>query len=90
MKRRWVRWLPAAVIPAAIAAGALIAPIAAGAADLPSKTPADVLKLVAASDVRSFSGTVEQSSDLGLPSLPSFGSGSGSGSGSERDAMNVL
>jgi outer membrane lipoprotein-sorting protein len=88
MKRRWVRWLPAAVIPAAIAAGALIAPIAAGAADLPSKTPADVLKLVASSDVRSFSGTVEQSSDLGLPSLPSIGSGSGSGS--QSDATNTL
>jgi outer membrane lipoprotein-sorting protein len=86
MKRRWVRWLPAAVIPAAIAAGALIAPIAAGAADLPSKTPADVLKLVASSDVRSFSGTVEQSSDLGLPSLPSIGSGSGS----QSDATNAL
>ncbi|MFF1633190.1 outer membrane lipoprotein carrier protein LolA [Leifsonia sp. NPDC058248] len=86
MKRRWVRWLPAAVIPAAIAAGALIAPLTAGAADLPSKTPADVLKLVAASDVRAFSGTVEQSSDLGLPSLPTVGSGPGS----QSDATNVI
>jgi len=40
------------------------------------KSPADVLRLVAASDTRSFSGTIEQSSDLGLPSLPSTSSGS--------------
>lgn len=89
MKRRWVRWLPAAVIPAAIAAGALIAPMAAGAADLPSKTPSDVLKLVAASDVRAFSGTIEQSSDLGLPSMPSV-SGGGAASSSSSDASDAL
>ena len=91
MKRRWVRWLPAAVVPVAIAAGAIVAPLAAGAADLPSKTPDEVLRLVAASDVKAFSGTVEQNSDLGLPSLPSTGPGSGAGSASGAgDAASII
>ncbi|GAB3578674.1 outer membrane lipoprotein carrier protein LolA [Leifsonia lichenia] len=91
MKRRWVRWLPAAVVPVAIAAGAIVAPLAAGAADLPSKTPDEVLSLVAASDVKAFSGTVEQSSELGLPSIPSTGPGSSAGSGSGTgDAASII
>ncbi len=89
MKRRWVRWLPAVAVPVAIAAGAIVAPLAAGAADLPSKTPDEVLKLVAGSETRSFSGTVEQSSHLGLPSIPSLGSGSGA-SPSEQSAASTL
>lgn len=42
------------------------------------RSPEDVLRLVASSDTRAFSGTVQQHSDLGLPSLPSGLSGSGS------------
>ncbi|MBO1738458.1 DUF2092 domain-containing protein [Leifsonia sp. TF02-11] len=76
MKHRLVRWLPAVVVPVAIAAGAIAIPLAAGAADLPVKSPADVLRLVASSNTKAFSGTVEQSSDLGLPSLPKTGGGS--------------
>ncbi|WP_285116562.1 outer membrane lipoprotein carrier protein LolA [Leifsonia sp. fls2-241-R2A-40a] len=70
MEHRWLRWAPAVVVPAVIAAAVVITPLAAGASDLPVSTPADVLHLVAASNTRSFSGTVEQNSDLGLPSLP--------------------
>lgn len=88
MKHPWVRWLPAAVVPVAIAAGAIIAPLAAGAADLPSKTPDEVLRLMAASETRSFSGTVEQTSHLGLPTLPSVGSGPGSSS--DQSAASTL
>lgn len=84
MKRRWVRWLPAVVVPAVIGAGVLIAPLAAGAADLPSKSPREVLALVSSSDSRAFSGTIEQTSDLGLPTLPSTSPGSGSGTGSSE------
>lgn len=76
MKHRLVRWLPAIVVPVAIAAGAIAIPLAAGAADLPVKSPEDVLRLVASSDTKAFSGTVEQSSDLGLPSLPKATGGS--------------
>ena len=70
MEHRWIRWAPAVVVPVAIAAAVIVTPLAAGATDLPVKSPSDVLRLVAASDTRSFSGTVEQTSDLGLPSLP--------------------
>jgi outer membrane lipoprotein-sorting protein len=91
MKRRWVRWLPAVVVPAVIGAGVLIAPLTAGAADLPSKSPQEVLALVSSSDSRAFSGTIEQTSDLGLPTLPSTSPGSGSGTGpSEADASSAL
>jgi outer membrane lipoprotein-sorting protein len=76
MKHRLLRWLPAVVVPAAIAAAVIVTPIAAGAADLPVKSPADVLRLVASSDTHAFSGTVSQTSDLGLPSIPSVAKGS--------------
>jgi outer membrane lipoprotein-sorting protein len=66
----WRRWLPAAVVPAVIAGGAVLGTVQAGAAtDLPDKTPQEVLEMVADSSVRSLSGTVEQRSELGLPQL---------------------
>jgi outer membrane lipoprotein-sorting protein len=85
MKHRWVRWLPAVAVPAAIAAGAIVAPLAAGAADLPARSPQDVLELVAASDARAFSGTLEQSSELGLPELPTSAK-----TGASDDAGSIL
>ncbi|HEV7183913.1 MAG TPA: DUF2092 domain-containing protein [Leifsonia sp.] len=92
MRHRWVRWLPAAVVPAVIAGGVLLAPLAAGASDLPSKTPQEVLSFVAASNTRAFSGTIEQSSHLGLPSIPNVGTGSGSigSSKSQADASSIM
>lgn len=89
MKHRLVRWLPAIVVPVAIAAGAIAIPLAAGAADLPVKSPEDVLRLVASSDTKAFSGTVEQSSDLGLPSLPKVTGGS-SADGSVASTLELL
>lgn len=65
------RWLPAAVVPAVIAGGVVVGTVQAGAAtDLPDKTPQEVLAMAAGSDVRQLSGTVEQTSQLGLPQLP--------------------
>lgn len=78
-----MRWAPAVIVPVTIAAAAVVAPLAAGAADLPVKSPADVLRLVAGSDTESFSGTVEQSSELGLPELPSVSSSSQDDSASD-------
>ena len=89
MKHRWIRWVPAVVVPAAIAAGAIVVPLAAGAADLPVKTPEDVVRLVAASDTKTFSGTVEQSSELGLPDVSGL-SGGGSASSSSSDEQSEL
>ncbi|QNE37498.1 DUF2092 domain-containing protein [Leifsonia shinshuensis] len=85
-----MRWLPAIVVPAAIAAGAIAIPLAAGAADLPVKSPEDVLRLVASSDTKAFSGTVEQTSDLGLPSIPKMGGGSSSADSSIASTLSLL
>ncbi|WP_434317688.1 LolA family protein [Leifsonia sp. P73] len=90
MKHRLIRWLPAIVVPAAIAAGAIAIPLAAGAADLPVKSPEDVLRLVASSDTKAFSGTVEQTSDLGLPSIPKMGGGSSSTDSSIASTLSLL
>lgn len=71
MSRAWLRWVPAAAVSAAIAAGVLVGSIPARAGDpLPEKSPADVLALVGQHTTRTFSGTVEQSAELGLPALP--------------------
>lgn len=80
MSRTWLRWLPAAVVPAVIAAGVLAGSVPASAGDpLPSKSPEQVLALIAEHQVTSFSGTVEQSSNLGLPALPQTGPGATAG-----------
>ena len=72
--RAWLRWIPAAVVPAMIGAGALAVAAQAGAApDLAPKTPEQLLTLVGQSTVRAFFGTFEQTSELGLPKLPSRG-----------------
>lgn len=80
MNRTWLRWLPAAVVPAVIAAGVLAGSVPASAGDpLPTKSPEQVLALIAQHRVTSFSGTVEQSSSLGLPALPQTGPGASAG-----------
>src|SRR5450830_146286 len=88
MNRAWKRWIPAGVVTAVIASVAIAVPFAANAADhLPAKTPEQVLALVAQSKVTSLSGTVEQTSNLGLPQLPSTGAGSDSAASS---ALSLL
>lgn len=72
MNRNLLRWVPAVVVPVVIAAG-VVAAHAVTDVSLPAKTPEQVLTLVGQSSVRAFSGTVEQSSNLGLPTLPSTG-----------------
>ncbi|WP_242702089.1 LolA family protein [Arthrobacter cavernae] len=72
--RVWQRWLPAAVVPLALAAATLTASLQAGAAvTLPEKSAAEVLAMIGTSDVRALSGTLEQHSELGLPELPRTG-----------------
>jgi len=74
MSRTWLKWMPAVAVPAVIAVGVLAVPLQAGATvDLPDKSPQDVLELAAGSTVDTFSGTLEQTSDLGLPEIPSTG-----------------
>lgn len=70
VSRKWLRWLPAIVVPAVIAAGTA-ASFAVGGVNIPDKTPQQVLAMVQQNSVHSFSGTVKQSSNLGLPDLVS-------------------
>jgi len=73
--RTSLKWLPALVVPAVIVAGVIAVPLQAGASvDLPDKSPEQILLMVHDSTVTSFSGAVEQTSDVGLPSL-NLGSG---------------
>jgi hypothetical protein len=70
--------VPAIAAPAIIAAGVLAGTIPARAGDpLPGKTPAEVLALLDGHATHTFSGTIEQSSELGLPELPAAGPTSG-------------
>jgi outer membrane lipoprotein-sorting protein len=71
MGRAWLRWVPAVAVPAVIAVGAVAGTIPARAGDpLPDKTAAEVIALLASHKTLTFSGTIEQSSELGLPELP--------------------
>jgi outer membrane lipoprotein-sorting protein len=85
--RRFTRWIPAIAAPIAIGVGVVLVPMQANAAvDLPDLTPAELLEFAASSEVDALSGTVEQTSELGLPDLSgltgTMGGGSG-GSGSD-------
>jgi outer membrane lipoprotein-sorting protein len=74
MNRRLMRWMPAVAVPAVIAAGVAVGSLPASAVDpLPAKSPAQVLALVAEHRLDAFSGTVQQTSSLGLPELPQTG-----------------
>ena len=74
MTRPWFRWLPAALVPAALTAAALAGSYQAGAAtSLPHKTAEEVIAMIGRADIHALSGTLEQSSDLGLPQLPAAG-----------------
>jgi len=90
-----IKWLPAVVVPAVIAVAVIAVPLQAGAAvDLPDKTPKQVLLMVSDSTVTSFSGTIEQSSDMGLPDIDLGGamspaSEAPAGSGTDASAAAV-
>jgi outer membrane lipoprotein-sorting protein len=88
MTHRALRWLPAVIAPVVVA-GAVALPLAATAStDLPEKSAAQVLALVAhARSLPGYTGEISQSSDLGLPQLPSTGAGSGSQTAS---TLNLL
>ncbi|WP_461175105.1 hypothetical protein M1D93_03250 [Arthrobacter sp. Z1-9] len=90
--RAWLRWVPAVAVPALIAAGVVAGSIPARAGDpLPDKTPAEVIALLAGNRTHTFSGTIEQSSELGLPELPATGPTSGPASaGGAASVMEFL
>ena len=86
--RRFTRWIPAIAAPIAIGVGVVLVPMQANAAvDLPDLTPAELLEFAASSEVDALSGTIEQTSELGLPDLSgltgTMGGGAGGAGGSE-------
>ncbi|WP_375400726.1 outer membrane lipoprotein carrier protein LolA [uncultured Amnibacterium sp.] len=87
--RRLGRWVPAIAAPVVVLGVVVAMPLSAGAApSLPAKTPQQVLDLIATStSVKALSGTVSQTSDLGLPALPTTGADSDS---STAAALNLL
>jgi outer membrane lipoprotein-sorting protein len=88
MARTWLKWTPAVVAVLAVTGAAVGVPLAANASvDLPATTPAQVLALIASSKVTALSGTIDQTSDLGLPSLPTSGAGSNSSATSTLELL---
>jgi outer membrane lipoprotein-sorting protein len=75
----------------------VLVPLQANAAvDLPDLTPKELIEFAASSDVEALSGTVEQTSELGLPDLAALtgamggaGSGSGGADGEEASASDL-
>ena len=80
--RRLSRWIPAIAAPIAIGVAVVVVPMQANAAvDLPDLTPAELLEFAAASEVDALSGTIEQTSELGLPDLSGLTGTMGGGAG---------
>ena len=78
-RRPWTRWAVPASALALVAAGAVAASSSATAdPTLPERTPAQLLVDVQGAKVTGLSGTVVQTSDLGLPSISLPGAAKGS------------
>jgi outer membrane lipoprotein-sorting protein len=86
--KKSTRWATAAAVPVAVIAASIVVPAVSATADvdLPDKTPQQVLALAASSSGASYSGTIEQTSDLGLPDV----SAQATGGGSSSDAAGAL
>jgi len=83
VKKNIQRWIPAAVVPVVIATAAIAVPAVANASpSLPEKSPQQLLELVADSAGTPFSGTIKQTSALGLPDVSSLAPTSGGDSAS--------
>lgn len=90
MNKNLLRWMPAVIAPAAVVAAATVPTVAGAAPQLPDKSPQELLAFIAESDETTFSGTIEQTSDLGLPELPSSGSPHGNSDDGAAGALEML
>lgn len=70
--RRRLAWAAPLVVAGAVVAGVMVTGASSSAASpsLPSRTPAQLIADVLDSHTAAFSGTVSESANLGLPSLP--------------------
>jgi outer membrane lipoprotein-sorting protein len=80
LRSRRLKWAVPGLVTAALAAIAIVSTTTAGASDqpkLPAKTAAQLLTAVGRVHVRGLSGTVVETANLGLPSLPGSDVGGG-------------
>ncbi|MEV7604224.1 DUF2092 domain-containing protein [Paenarthrobacter sp. NPDC089322] len=76
------------MIPLALALAALVGTVQAGATvSLPPKSAEEILAMIARTEVRALSGTVQQTAELGLPEAPSPGPGITPGSGTALEFL---
>ncbi|MGP0221337.1 LolA family protein [Paenarthrobacter sp. NCHU4564] len=88
MTRARRRWLPAFLVPLAVAITVLAGSLTAGATvSLPPKSASDILTMVARTEVRALSGTVVQEAALGLPEIPATGPGAAPGAAGALDLL---
>ena len=89
-RRRVLTGTAAIGVPVLVGAAIFVPMAASGAVDLPDKTPAELIEFAAASEVDALSGTIEQTSDLGLPDLGALtGATGGSASGDAPTAADI-
>ncbi len=88
MTRARRRWLPALLLPLALAIAVVLGSVQAGASvSLPPKSAEEILAMIARTQVRALSGTVEQNAGLGLPELPASGAGAAPGAASALEFL---
>jgi hypothetical protein len=86
LDRRPVAWVAAIAAPIVVGAAVLVPMAASGAADLPDKSVEELIEFASASEVDALSGTIEQTSELGLPDLAGLTGGSQEGDDEPRAA----
>ncbi|MFS2089327.1 LolA family protein [Paenarthrobacter nicotinovorans] len=88
MTRARRRWLPALLISLAMGMAVLFGAVQAGASgSLPPKTADEILAMIARTQVRELSGTLEQTTELGLPEVPTAGPGVAPGTASALEFL---
>ncbi len=89
---RWLSIAGAFVVVTGVTAAVVIPTAADAGVNLPDKTPAELLEFAAASDVTALTGTIEQTSELGLPDVSSLTGSSGGAdpSADTADAIDLL
>lgn len=79
-----------AIVVSLVAGAAILVPMAAsGAVDLPDKTVQELVEFAGASEVDALSGTIEQTSELGLPDLGALTGSMGGSEGASDDESSA-
>src|SRR3954453_441485 len=86
--QRSQRWLVPVAAVAVVSGVGIFGPVVADASPkLPGITAQELLAKVQSAKVDGLSGTVQSTTNLGLPPLPDVGGGSGSGTGAVTDLL---